>query len=80
MGRQDAALEDIRAYRIQKWKEDWIAKNGQEVVPEPKDKDIDWPEPMLFIEWGSGYIVMTEKAFLKLPKRKQNKILKLGGI
>lgn len=49
-------------------------------APEPTDKDLDWPETMISVQWDTGYITITMDALQKLPANQRNKIYKLGGM
>lgn len=46
----------------------------------PTDKDLNWPEPMVSVTWGSGYITMTLDAYQKLKAKDKKKFNEIGGL
>lgn len=71
-----AALDDVRAERVRLWKN----KHGKRSAPEPTDKDLNWPEPMVSVTWERGYITMTLDAYTKLKAKDKKTFQQLGGL
>lgn len=84
---------DVRAVRVALWKERYCRAHGLflkskcgvrapniRAAPEPTDKDIGWPEPMVSVSWGTGYITMTLDAYNKLKAKDKKLFSKLGGL
>lgn len=69
-----AARAEIHAERERLWRE----KHPK--GPKPTDQDLNWPEPMISVMWGHGYITMTLDAYDKLKAKDKKLFNKLGGL
>lgn len=74
------AQDEIRAHRAHEWQEDYKRRTGKSFSPEPTDEELHWPEPMVSITWGSGYITMTLDAYQKLEAKDKKKFNEIGGL
>lgn len=74
---EKAKQEVIKAKQIQ-WLSDWKKKNPkatyEPVIPE--FNDISW----FISQWETGFVVCDLDELKKLPKRKRENILALGGL
>lgn len=86
----EKAQQDVRAFRVQEWKDRWqdayrtqhglASFERTPAAPEPTDKDINWPEPMVSVQSGKCVITMTLAGYEKLPAKKKKLFHKLGGL
>lgn len=85
----EVAKQDVIRIREEQWKRDWAIENEQyyfdkfhsrfpDTSKAPKPPDLS-PHAWVIVQWSTGYIVMDSAEFIKLKKREQNKILKLGA-
>lgn len=75
-----AAHAEIRRKKVQQWKQEYLKNHDVMVAPEPTDKDLNWPEPMVSVTWEHGYITMTLDAYDKLKAKDKKLFNKLGGM
>ena len=68
-------IEENRKQYILNYKE----KYGDGAVPEPPKEEIT-PKAWFTAIWDTGFVVADFEKLRKLPKRKREKILALGGI
>lgn len=86
----EKAQQDIHTFRVQEWKDRWRGRYRREhglpldaktpEPPEPTDRDINWPEPMVSVQSGKCIITMTLAGYEKLPAKKKKLFHKLGGL
>ena len=76
----NAAHAEIRRKKVQQWKQEYLKDHDVPFAPEPTDKDLDWPEPMVTVTWEHGYITMTLDAYSKLKAKDKKFFNKLGGM
>lgn len=89
----EQAQADVRKFRTALWKENYCRAHGLyrkdrggmrrpdiRAAPEPSDKDIGWPEPMVSVSWGVGYVTMTLDAYNRLKAKDKKMFNKLGGL
>lgn len=74
------AQDEIRAHRAREWQENYKRRTGKSFAPEPTDEELNWPEPMVSVTWGSGYITMTLDAYQKLRAKDKKKFNEIGGL
>lgn len=75
-----AAHAEIRRERVLLWKQKYLEGYDVPFAPEPTDWDLNWPEPMVSVTWGHGYITMTLDAYDKLKAKDKKLFNKLGGM
>ena len=75
-----AAHAEIRRERVLSWKQKYQEEYDVPFAPEPTDEELNWPEPMVSVTWGSGYITMTLDAYQKLKAKDKKKFNEIGGI
>ena len=70
--REQEAIRDVRCW---KWK-----RENKEKITEPTDEDLNWPEPMVSVQWDTGYCILTLEAYNKLKAKEKRLFNKLGGL
>ena len=88
----EASKKEVTAYRERQWRDDWQRRYAKEhklvyergrdldkIPPAPAPPDLS-PKGWASVQWATGHLVMDQEAFMKLPKAKQAKIIKLGGL
>lgn len=80
MNNFDLEIKQAKEEVIQAKKRDWINKNidpKSNFMPTPPDIKVNaW----FIAKWETGFVVADYEELLKLPKKKREKILALGGI
>lgn len=74
----DSTLKAARAEIRRERERLYLAKHPREF--NPTDEDLNWPEPMISVTWGHGYITMTLDAYDKLKAKDKKLFNKLGGM
>ncbi|MGL5440827.1 MAG: hypothetical protein ACRDA4_10695 [Filifactoraceae bacterium] len=78
----ERAKKEIIETKREAWRNEYIRKHkisDMRLVPEPPIKDIT-PRAFFITSWKTGFVVCDFDELMKLPKRRREKILALGGI